>query len=96
MSKKAKIKVKVKRRKLKIKNIVVSFIILLIIIFSGLLIIDIPLKNIYITGNNILTDKEIITLANLSDYPSFISISINDIKKDLTSNSYIIQKYILK
>ena len=84
-----KVKVKVKKRKLKIKNI---FITLIILTLSALIVIDIaklPVKNIYIKGNNILPDKTIIDLADLEDYPPYINTFFTNIKKKLLKNDYI-------
>lgn len=48
-----------------------------------------PISNIYITGNKYLTDWEIIKLANLDDYPSWISVSNSNIEKELEENILI-------
>lgn len=89
MGKKAKIKVKVKKRKLKFKRIFICLILLLIIVLLFLLVKNIPIKNIYIIGNNILSDKEIIEISQISNYPSFIDTSKKDIIKRLEKNNYI-------
>ena len=57
-----KIKVKVKKKKLKTKRLIIFLIILTIIILVGINFIKLPVKNIYITGNNIVKDKTIIEL----------------------------------
>ncbi|MGM9876408.1 MAG: cell division protein FtsQ/DivIB [Bacilli bacterium] len=89
MGKKAKIKVKVKKRKLKFKRIFICLILLLIIVLLFLLVKNIPIKNIYIIGNNILSDKEIIEISQISNYPSFVETSKKDIIKRLEKNNYI-------
>ena len=89
MGKKAKIKVKVKKRKLKLKRIFICLILLLIIVLLFLLIKNVHIKNIYIIGNNILSDKEIIEISQISNYPSFIDTSKKDIIKRLEKNNYI-------
>lgn len=89
MGKKTKIKVKVKKRKLKLKRIFICLILLLIIVLLFLLIKNVPIKNIYIIGNNILSDKEIIEISQISNYPSFIDTSKKDIIKRLEKNNYI-------
>ena len=50
---------------------------------------DLPIKNIYIIGNNILSDKEIIDISSISNYPPFLTTSSTTIKKKLLSNDYI-------
>ena len=89
MGKKAKVKVKVKKRRLKFKRIFICLILLLIIALLFLLIKNVPIKNIYIIGNNILSDKEIIDTSQISNYPSFIDTSKKDITKRLEKNNYI-------
>lgn len=84
-----KVKVKVTKKKLKIKNILITMIILLLLILLGIDIINLPIKNIYIKGNDILSDKEIISLAGLTDYPPHISTFFTNIKSKLLENDYI-------
>lgn len=84
-----KVKVKVKRKKIKIKNILITIIIFLILILTTIDIINVPIKNIYVTGNNILNDKTIIKLADLNDYPSYINTYFSKMKIKLLSNPYI-------
>ena len=57
MPKKKKIKVKVKKRKLKIKKILVTLLIIGIIVLSYPYLKRLPIKNIYIIGNNIIYMK---------------------------------------
>lgn len=84
-----KVKVKVKKKKLKIKNLLITMIILVLAIFTIIDITRLPVKNIYIKGNNILTDKKIIELADLTHYPPFINTYFTNIKKKLLENEYI-------
>lgn len=84
-----KVKVKVKKKKLKIKNIIISLIILLIIALTIVDIVRLPIKNIYISGNEIINDKTIIEIADLTNYPSYLSTYFSGIKKKLLKNSYI-------
>ena len=84
-----KVKVKVKKKKLKIKNLLITMLILLLMISLGIDISKLPVKNIYISGNNILNDKTIIELADLTDYPPYIKTYFNNIKNKLLENDYI-------
>ena len=63
---KKKVKVKVKKRKLNIKRFLITIFILLLLILIMAYLLNLPVKNIYITGNNILKDKEIIEISNLN------------------------------
>lgn len=89
MPEKKKIKVKVKKRKLKIKKILVTLLIIGIIVLSYLYLKRLPIKNIYIIGNNILSDKDVIEIANITNYPSFIETTSRSITKKVSQNNYI-------
>lgn len=84
-----KIKVKVKKKKLKIKKLIIAIIILVLISNGIFFCTKLPVKNIYITGNNLVEDKTIIELAGLTEYPSFISTYFSNIKKNVLKNDYI-------
>jgi len=84
------------KRKIKIKNVL---LLLFIIFLFGMLfsyITTIGIKNIYVIGNNILSDKTIIEDAKLKDYPSFILTKSEDIKNNLLKNDYIKEVSITK
>ena len=85
----AKRKVKKKRRRLKIKNVLISLIIVILIGNLIYIVLTSPIKNIYVIGNNILTDEEIIKESNIESYPSFILTNNIIIKKKLLKNQYI-------
>ena len=89
MPEKKKIKVKRKKRKLKVKRIIICLLVLISLVLLFLYIKKLPIKNIYIVGNNILSDKEIIEEAGISNYPSFLATSSSTIKKKLLKNNYI-------
>ena len=80
-----------KNKKKKIKRKMVLIVILIFIIIIGLLIYisQKPLSNIYIIGNKIVSDKEIISLAELADYPPYINTYFINIKENLLQNKYI-------
>ena len=84
MAKKVKKKVKIR-----ILPILIVIVIIGLIIGCGYLLTLIPIKNIYITGNNYLTDQELIELAKIDDYPSFLTTTILSMKKNLQKNPYI-------
>lgn len=84
-----KIKVKVKKKKLKIKKLIITIIIFLILVLISIFCTKLPIRNIYITGNNIVNDKTIIEFAGLTEYPSFISTYFSNVKKNILKNDYI-------
>lgn len=82
---------KEKKTKHKI-NIIALIVIILIIylVFSfGYYLMTLPIKNIYISGNNYISDVEIIETSKIKNYPSLIKISRRKIKKSLLKNEYI-------
>ena len=69
---------KVKVKKLSFKRL---FILLLILYFIGYFIYSIfrmPIKNIYIKGSNLLSDNDIIKVAEIQDYPSIFEVLKNN------------------
>lgn len=89
MRKKEKVKVKTKKRKIKFKRVFLCLLVVILFVLSFLFIRKLPIKNIYIIGNNIVSDKEIIEKASLSSYPSFLCTSKRDIINNLEKNIYI-------
>lgn len=88
MSKK-KIKVKVKKRKINFKRILICLLSIVLIVLLSYYLTKLPIKNIYVVGNEILSDKEIIALSQLEDYPPFLTTSSSNIIKKLKENDYI-------
>ena len=84
-----KVKIKVKKRKANIKRIFIAIVIITGIAFLVSYYLHLPVKNIYITGNKILSDKEIITMAELDDYPAYFNTYFTNIKSKLLDNDYI-------
>ena len=82
-------KIKKKKRVLKIKNICIFIAILISIIGLTYYIITMPIKNIYIKGNNIISDNEIIEGTNLYQYPSFVLTSKKALIKSIKKNPYV-------
>ena len=84
-----KVKVKVTKKKLKVKNILITIVILFLLVSIIIDLTKLPVKNIYVTGNNILNDKTIIELADLTEYPPYINTYFSNIKDKLLKNEYI-------
>ena len=87
---------KKKKKKLKQKNIIIFFLILIAIACLLYYILTMPIHNIYITDNKIVTDEEIINLAGLEEYPSFLLTKKLDMKKKIEQNKYIEKASIQK
>ena len=78
-----------KKKKIKFKGILV---LLLIISIIGLLIYGyatLHIKNIYVTGNSILSEQEIIEEAEINDYPKIYQVSKSKIEEKLLKNKLI-------
>lgn len=84
-----KVKIKVKKRKINFKRILLALLFVAFISFLVSYYIHLPIKNIYITGNNILSDKEIISICELDNYPPYINTYFTNIKEKLLANDYI-------
>ena len=52
------------------KNRIIKIIVILVLLAIFIVyILNIKIKNIYVIGNNILSDQEIIELAGIQNYP---------------------------
>ena len=78
-----------KIKKIKFKNFLILITILLII---GLLIYyytTLHITNIFVKGNNLLSEQEIIEEAELIDYPKIYEVNENNIRNKLLKNDLI-------
>ncbi len=82
-----------KKKKRKIKFKLKSIIIFLVLIILVALIIywylNLKVSNIYVTGNNILKENDILNSTNLLNYPRLIDVQIREIEKKLLNNPLI-------
>lgn len=78
-----------KHVKLKIVPLLVILIVILIFASVSYLLVKIPIKNIVVSGNSYLSDQEIIELAGIDNYPSFIKTLSSTMEKKLKKNVYI-------
>ena len=84
-----KVKIKVKKKRINFKRLITLLLILSIILITISYIINIPIKNIYVIGNDIVSDKEIIKEAKIDSYPPIIKTNTRNIEKILEKNVYI-------
>ena len=77
------------KKKNKKKRIFKFFLILIFIGFVFIYIFTLPIKNIYITGNNILSEQEIIELANIENYPKLFANSSTSIENKIKISPFI-------
>lgn len=93
MSKKKK---KIKVRKIKKKAILLSFFFIVIICLIGYYLFNIKITNIYIIGNEYISDYEIIKISKLENYPYSIKNKSKTIEKRLKKSDYILSSKVKK
>ncbi len=79
----------VKKRKLKIFPFLLILIVLGGIFFAIFLSLNTKIKNLIVTGNNYLSDEEVLQLADVSDYPSFYLTFSNSLSKRLLKSAWV-------
>ena len=79
----------IKKKKLRLLPFLIFIIAITIIVFTCPLILDTKVKNIIITGNEVLSDDEIIDLAGLTNYPSFYKTLNITMKNNITKEPLI-------
>lgn len=79
----------IKKRKLNIKRVLILILILFVVFFLLYLLFNKKIENIYIYNNKLLSDQEIIDVAKLRNYPSYMLKSNLSIKSELLKNKYI-------
>lgn len=76
-------------RKIRYKRLIIFLVILILIVFVVLKFLFLRISNIYVSGNILLSDQEIIELAGLSNYPiSLLNLS-NSIESRVSKSQYI-------
>lgn len=87
-----------KKKKLSIRRFIMLLLILFLIGYSFYYVLNQNIENIFITGNKLVTDTEIMRLANIEDYPPIFkqksSKMIKNIKKHPLINDVQINKSI--
>ena len=76
---------RIRRRKFNFKKLFKFLLFLIVTISLYVVLSRIPIKNILIKGNNMVTDEEIINVANIENYPSFIKTLKFNIEKKVKS-----------
>ena len=79
----------IKKKKLRLLPFLIFIIVIAVIVFVCLFILDTKVKNIIITGNDVLSDDEVIELAGLTDYPSFYKTLNLTMKNNIKENTLI-------
>ena len=79
----------VKKTKIKVIPLLVLIVILIILSIIIKLLFDVKINNIYIHGNNNLSDEYIINYLKLEDYPSYLKVINWAVENKLRDNPYI-------
>lgn len=82
---------KKEKKKLKIRwtAFLITFGILFLLVLAGWYLSQQPIKNIYVKGNSYLSDEEVIELAELEEYPSFLLTFSFDIKNKVEKSPWV-------
>lgn len=78
---------KVKKRKLNLFKLFIFLMIVAALCVTVYYLFKVKTKNIIIKGNNFYTDKEVIELSGIEDYPSFLKLNTFKIKRLLKKES---------
>ena len=78
-----------KKRRLRVGRLFLLLLFISVISFALIKFVDVPIRNIIIKGNDVLTDQEIIEIAELEDYPSYFSTFSFSVKKKILKNKYV-------
>lgn len=84
MDKKVKKKVKIR-----VLPFLIVFICIGLLFLLGKVLFEMPIFNIIVTGNDFITDQEIIEYAEIEEYPSFLLTFSSTIKKKVEKNPWI-------
>lgn len=80
---------KVKKKRFNVARTLVFILFIYIVVCFGIYLYKEPVKHYEITGNELLTDIEIIKSLKLENYPSFVSINTKKLEKKLESNKLV-------
>jgi len=80
---------KKKVRKIRYGRVLLYIVFPIVLLFLISSFVHFPIKNIYISGNSILSDQEIIELAGITDYPSIFEYSSYEMEKKIEKHKYI-------
>ena len=86
-----KLKVSKKKhvRKIRYGRVFIYLVLPIILLILVLSFVHFPIKNIFVTGNSILSDQEIIEIAGISNYPSIFEYTTWEMEERLEKNKYI-------
>lgn len=86
----------IKKKKIRILPFLLFILIIAILVLIFEIFLDSKTKNIIIEGNDILSDQQIIRLAEIEDYPSFYKTMSSSIERKIKENPWIKQVSVKK
>lgn len=89
-------KSKNRKRKLNKKRLFFALILFFLLSFIIVKVFNSNIKNIYVIGNELLTDQEIIDIAGIEDYPASINNLSVTLESRLEKNQYILEAEVTK
>ncbi len=84
------------KKKIKLKSILIILLIIVIIFLIILWYTSLKITNIYVLGNHLLSEQEIIEMANLDDYPKVYKVLKSEIEKKLLDNDLVKKVHVSK
>ena len=76
-------------RKIRYKRLIVFFLVLIVVVLLVIKLFSLKITNIYVSGNNYLSDQYIIEIANLENYPTLITSFSNSIESRIRASIYV-------
>ena len=87
---------KKKRIKIRWSKVIVLAVIITLVVLGIYLYTSIPVRTIYVTGNKILSENEVLKSTNLLSYPKIYTLSETMMEKDLLKNPLIKKAEVTK
>src|SRR5574344_1341853 len=78
-----------RKKRLRIGRLIFLLLLLAGIFFAFIKLVKIPIMNVTISGNKIVSDEEIIESAKLDKSPNFLDTFSYMVKKDILKNEYL-------
>jgi len=84
------------KRKISFLKVTIVFLVMYLSISCIFRIVTMPIKNIFISGNEFLKDQYIIRKADIEDYPPFFLTTTYGIKNNLKKDAFIMNAKVTK
>lgn len=85
-----------KKRRLRLKRVLIFLGVIVLLCYLLFLLLNYPLSNIYITGNEYLTEQEIMEYIGIDNYPKLIDCPNYKLVKRLKNNKFVKKVKIYK